>query len=369
MNPDRLSGRFEEEKMDHPVPMGNVVSSRRVYRTLVVFAATWSSLSCEGASRGTECFSADDCGKEGRCSNGTCMYRDEGTDSPPETGVASDAGGDSETADVHTDGTSSNSRDTDAPPPGCEGALAFSDPALETVVRRMVGKPSSALYYDDVKGIHELEAQAKDIRDLTGIECLNNLTALALAANPLENIQGLAGLTRLMLLDLYATDISDIAPIAELSHLVELHLAGNNIVDIRALRGLTELTNLSLSFNPIEDISALSNLRQLTSLDLTTHVLVDIRPLSELTEMTYLLLSFNRIRDISPLARMTQLEELLIVDNCISDISPLVDNEGLSGGDWVLISDNPLDCGDPQTSADIEALENRGVDITHDCRL
>jgi hypothetical protein len=45
----------------------------------------------------------------------------------------------------------------------------------------------------------------------------------------------------------------------------------------------------------------------------------------------------------------------------------LVDNTGLDSEDYVYITENSLDCEDPETLSDIEILEERGVDLDHDC--
>jgi hypothetical protein len=55
------------------------------------------------------------------------------------------------------------------------------------------------------------------------------------------------------------------------------------------------------------------------------------------------------------------------LENQISDISPLVDNSGIDSEDVVYITDNPLDCEDPDTLEDIQTLKDRYVTLVHDC--
>jgi hypothetical protein len=55
--------------------------------------------------------------------------------------------------------------------------------------------------------------------------------------------------------------------------------------------------------------------------------------------------------------------------NQISDISPLVDNPGIETDDDVDITNNQLDCEDPDTLEAIQTLEDRGVLLEHDCRF
>jgi Leucine-rich repeat (LRR) protein len=71
----------------------------------------------------------------------------------------------------------------------------------------------------------------------------------------------------------------------------------------------------------------------------------------------------NYISDLSPLAGLTNLQKLDLMFNSISDISPLVENSGLSEGDTVDLSGNPLST----TSVDvyIPQLEARGVTVVY----
>jgi len=44
-----------------------------------------------------------------------------------------------------------------------------------------------------------------------------------------------------------------------------------------------------------------------------------------------------------------------------------VDNSSIDDGDSVRIDGNPLDCDDAATLRYIATLEERGVDLSHDC--
>jgi Leucine-rich repeat (LRR) protein len=71
----------------------------------------------------------------------------------------------------------------------------------------------------------------------------------------------------------------------------------------------------------------------------------------------------NNISDISALASLTNLEWLDLMSNNISDISPLVENSGLSAGNTVYLSGNPLST--TSVNAYIPQLEARGVYIMY----
>jgi internalin A len=106
-----------------------------------------------------------------------------------------------------------------------------------------------------------------------------------------------------------------------------------------------------------------ANLTNLTSLSLQHNQVNDISPLAKLTNLTVLDLWNNHITDISPLANLTRLTYLYLQRNQISDISPLVDNEGISAGDEVYLSDNPL--SSDSIKIYIPQLQARGVTVSY----
>ena len=279
----------------------------------------------------------------------------------------------------------------DNPPQGvtCVGTVTLADANLAAAVREALGIDQAAdITCEQAQGLLELGAPFRQIADLSGLEFFTNLTSLNLIGNSISDISPLAGLTRLIDLDLSETHvISDIAPLAGLTQLIFLNLNDNRINDISPLAGLTRLTSLSLvensffrdidivplagltqltflnlSFNSIGDLGPLAGLTQLIDLDLAGANISDLSPLAGLTQLTFLDLSRNSISDLTPLAGLIQLNRLILVNNLISDISPLVANTGLGAGDLITLSFNPLDTGD---CANIQTLIDRGTSVSH----
>ena len=118
---------------------------------------------------------------------------------------------------------------------------------------------------------------------------------------------------------------------------------------------------LVIGLNRISDISPLANLTNLTILYLDNNKISDITHLANLTDLKDLHLNINNIEDITPLANLTNLTRLYLHGNKIIDISPLSTNTGLSDGDTVELSYNPLST----TSVNnyIPELEARGVKV------
>jgi len=201
------------------------------------------------------------------------------------------------------------------------------------------------------------------ISDILALANLTNLAYLYLHFNQISDISPLANLTNLTYLHLDGNQISDISPLANLTNLTQLSLWDNQISDISPLSNFTNLTVLYLRSNQISDISPLANLTNLIHLDLSVNQISDISPLSNFTNLTLLYLRSNQISDISPLVNLTNLTWLNLSDSQISDIEPLVNNPGLSQGDRVYLTNNPL--SDTSINTYIPQLEARGVLVVY----
>jgi Leucine-rich repeat (LRR) protein len=264
--------------------------------------------------------------------------------------------------------------------------VTFPDPNLEAAIRDALNKPTGSIYASDLELLTTLDAGERSITNLIGLEyCVNlqerldlrdnnisdispltgltNLQHLIIWGNNISDISPLAGLTNLIVLNMVTNNISDISPLAGLTNLIVLKLEQNNINDITLLANLTNLEVLWLSRNNISDLSPLAGLTNLQELELHQNNISDITLLANLTNLEVLKLQQNNISDISPLAGLTNLQYLVLWGNNISDISPLVANSGLSDGDTVNLSGNPLST----TSVDvyIPQLEARGVTVVY----
>ena len=151
---------------------------------------------------------------------------------------------------------------------------------------------------------------------------------------------------------IYATNLESITMLTPHSR---------NISDLTGLEYLVNLTDLDLRDNQISDISLLASLARLTKLNLSFNQISDISSLASLTNLTALDLSWNEISNLSPLVGLTNLRFLSLEQNNVNDISALVENIGLSEGDTVILTNNPLSA----TSLDehVPQLKKRGVTI------
>ena len=195
---------------------------------------------------------------------------------------------------------------------GAELLVSLPDARLEVAIREAIGKLEGPLYKSDLEAVTTIGASAAAPTEI-GV-FLSELTGLEYCIN-----------------------------------LLELYLGNNNVSDISPLAGLANLETL-----------VLNNEGELT---LVGNNVSDFSPLAGLTGLKVLELANNHIRDVSSLAGLTNLQELDLRENNISDISPLVENSGLSAGDTVNLSNNPLSA--TSVNVYIPQLEERGVTVVY----
>ena len=112
-----------------------------------------------------------------------------------------------------------------------EYPVNFTDANLKTAIEKELGisDPTPT----DILRLISLNADRKNITDITGLEYATNLTSLNLSMNQLSDISSLSGLTNLR----------------------TLNLAGNQLSDISSLSGLTNLRGLNIKGNPLNSPS------------------------------------------------------------------------------------------------------------------
>jgi Leucine-rich repeat (LRR) protein len=270
----------------------------------------------------------------------------------------------------------------------------------------------------DLTGLGLLNLDDNSISDISALAGLNNLESLlSLRDNNISDISPLAGLINLQEYDLSGNNISDISPLVANSGLsagdfvalrdnplsttsVNVYIpqleARGVIVEwttptptdttqvtfpdanleaaireaINKPQGpiytsdLESLTMLAAQGRRIQDLTGLEYCVNLWELDLEANNISDISSLAGLTNLVYLNLDDNNISDISSLAGLTNLVYLNLWENNISDISPLVENSGLSDGDKVYLSGNPLST--TSVNVYIPQLEQRGVIVSYE---
>ncbi len=143
------------------------------------------------------------------------------------------------------------------------------------------------------------------ITNVAPLSSLKNVTYLTLAGNQIEDIKPLYSLP---LKDLVLTrnKVKDLSGIDQLNQLQELWIGKNEITDATPLSTMAQLKVLNLPNNELKDITPLSSLVNLQKLDLEANYISDVTPVSNLKKLVYLSFVANEIRDVRPVIELSK---------------------------------------------------------------
>lgn len=111
--------------------------------------------------------------------------------------------------------------------------------------------------------------------------------------------------------------IVDITPIARLVYLERLDLSSaTELINIQPVADLHELTVLNLKNTKVFDLTPLKGLNELTTLRLQYTLVTDLGPLALVENLITLSLSFTKVRNLWPLAHHPSLQ-VLHLNGCI----------------------------------------------------
>ena len=182
--------------------------------------------------------------------------------------------------------------------------VIFTDSVLESKVRQILEIPEGDITLEMAESLTELNLANEysenipdeiKIRDVNSLRYFPNLVKLELQFNNLDNnssdLEVLAAMQNLRILDLNGNSLFGYAGIAGCKHLEYLNISGNFGDDLSPLAELKDLKTLIISFMPnIHDIS----------------------PLGELTELEALYMESVGVENFSPLANLLNLKTLYI---------------------------------------------------------
>ncbi|HDR7654686.1 NEAT domain-containing leucine-rich repeat protein [Bacillus wiedmannii] len=143
------------------------------------------------------------------------------------------------------------------------------------------------------------------ITNVAPLSALKNVTYLTLAGNQIEDIKPLYSLP---LKDLVLTrnKVKNLSGIDQMNQLNKLFIGKNQIEDVTPLAKMAQLTELDLPNNELKDITPLSNLVNLQKLDLEANYISDLSPVSKLNKLVYLSFVANEIRDVRPVIELSK---------------------------------------------------------------
>ncbi len=203
--------------------------------------------------------------------------------------------------------------------------IYIPDPNLRAALEGALGKaPNEVITVEDMETLTRIEANDRNIRDLTGIEYAIMLNYFEIRRNLVSDLSPLAGLSQLRNLRVQGNNISDISSIVDLINIGGLEIYDNEITDISPIAGFAKLHWLSMSNNPISDISPLANLKNLIGIRFNVEEGTDLSPISELTNLEDFFYwdQGNPIPDLSPISNLSKLKYADIRGEGKSDLSP-----------------------------------------------
>lgn len=210
-----------------------------------------------------------------------------------------------------------------------EGGVAFSDPAFEQLVREKAGREVGELRRTDLLRITHLDGADRGIAGLEGVGALRRLESLRLPRNSIGDVSPLAGLSRLVDVDLSENGLLDLEAagfgVLADSRIRELRLRGNGIFDVGPIGRMAELRGLDLRDNRVRGLEGLVGLRQLERINLRDNEVQDLTALGELTRLRYLNLHSNfQAQGVETIASLQRLEELILRGVPVGDAAELL---------------------------------------------
>ena len=133
--------------------------------------------------------------------------------------------------------------------------VEISDPNLRAAIETALNKPSgNPITAAEMETLTFLDAGARQVRVLTGLESATNLTFLFLLDNSISDLTPLGGLTNLRFLGLQNNSVSDLSPVVGLTNLTFLGLQNNSVSDLSPLvenTGLGAEHTVNVMGNPL----------------------------------------------------------------------------------------------------------------------
>lgn len=219
------------------------------------------------------------------------------------------------------------------------------DPALDAVVRALVGLPIEAgpLKPVHVAGLTGLNASMSSVVTLDGLECWPELESLDLRASNLGSdpnhpfpLQAVASLNRLRNLNLSCTSVTTLAGLEGHPVLQELRLnqeapgCSASLTDSSHLRDMPSLQTVDLVGNGLGSLPALASLSSLRRLFLGDNALTTLAPLDGLMLLEHVSVPQNSLSSLEGLTEARMLRTLDAGDNEITSLAEVSDLEFLT---------------------------------------
>lgn len=226
--------------------------------------------------------------------------------------------------------------------------ITFTDENLELEIRSLINIPEGDIFKSDVESVHELIIPGKDISEIEGLQYFKNLRRLVVSDNNIKDISPLISLENLSVLLLKGNPIDENLSVVHIyDQLIErdfdikvsfndenlksaIRRASGRITGDIMIEDVMKITSLDISGEEVADITGIEYIRNLKELNLSDNKIRNIEPLKYLNNIEVLNLSSNRISNVEPLSYLTKLNDLDLRDNRIKKIEDLGELPNLS---------------------------------------
>ena len=165
-----------------------------------------------------------------------------------------------------------------------------------------------------------------------GDDYFANVVSVQMHSSDLKEIEPLAALNQLKVLDIIFAQVSDLTPLANLANLEILSIDGTQVSDLTPLAKLTRLKCLKISGMQVVDLTPLARLTRLKLLWIYNMPVNDLTPLNGLTSLQEVIMLDTRVSDLTPFAKLIHLEILSISGTKVTDLTPLAKLSRLAHG-------------------------------------
>lgn len=162
-----------------------------------------------------------------------------------------------------------------------------------------------------------------DTDSMAIVATLPNLTELNLSNCGLSTIDFLESAPSLKALDLNSNTLRNLDVLTTIPTLECVNLQHNAVTSLDAIGTLTNLKELDIGYNAVTSLVPLGNCTQMVRLNADHNALENLEGLNGMTQLAYLSVDYNDIYGVSVLTANNALVDLSIASNNITDISSL----------------------------------------------
>ena len=186
-------------------------------------------------------------------------------------------------------------------------------------------RPDTVLYINDTVSRWMNDTIKTDLSPIyETLRVITKITEINVADNlTITDLNPLAELSDLRVLNCSGTAVSNINPIRNLNKIKELDISNTEITDINNLKYANVVQIFKADNNDIKDISVIAFFRDLNNLSIQNTDVYDIRSLEKCINLRTLHLSSTQVNDLSPLRDLLTLHDLDVSNSFVDNLSPL----------------------------------------------